>query len=55
MKCRICGYRANSIKGMGEHYRKKHPSSMIKARKHMEVFMPTVKGYNYCPSCGKKI
>lgn len=28
MKCSICGHRSNSIKGMGDHYRKKHPHRM---------------------------
>ena len=33
MKCKVCGHRANSIKSMSAHYRKKHPNRM-KARTH---------------------
>lgn len=41
MKCKICGKRANSLKAMGAHYRKKHPSSMKRKRqKHTLLSSP---------------
>lgn len=30
MRCKICGYRANSIRTMGAHYRREHPVTMRK-------------------------
>lgn len=48
MKCKLCGHRANTIKAMGDHYRKKHPRSM-KAKPR-----PKTKG-SYCPTCGRRM
>jgi len=48
MKCSICGYRANSIKGMGAHYRKKHPKRMKRASSKKS-------GSKYCSKCGKPL
>jgi hypothetical protein len=37
MKCGVCGHRANSIKGMGAHYRKKHPGKLKRHAKRDPV------------------
>lgn len=66
VKCRICGYRANSIKGMGEHYRRKHPSAMKRTKRprpprtaaegrYTRKMAPSENGQRFCPYCGSKI
>lgn len=45
MKCSICGKRANSIKTMGDHYRKKHPSKMKRGKKRKVISGPRLKKF----------
>ena len=57
MKCKKCGKRCNSLKAMGAHYRKKHPSVM-KARKSKATKAKTrsvPSGLRYCPTCGREL
>lgn len=62
MKCSICGHRANTIKAMGAHYRKKHPGAM-KAKTHRPRLgggqrthsALSAEGHKFCPYCGEKL
>ena len=53
MKCKICGYRANNIRGMGRHYRECHPSAM--RRRVKRIPRSTELGQRFCPYCGHEL
>lgn len=49
MKCKKCGHKTQTIKAMGEHYRKKHPNQMkAKTEKKHSQAVP-------CELCGEYI
>jgi len=46
MKCKICGHRSNTLKAMGQHYRKKHPTKMKRGKKRISSKIKKVRSYS---------
>ena len=60
MRCKICGFRANNIRGMGRHYREKHPSVMRRRVKRIKSMGGKTSPYEplgqrFCPYCGHEL
>ncbi len=54
MKCKICGYRARTIAGLGAHYRKKHLQRLKRGPAGVQP-AGDLEGVHFCPYCGRRI